>query len=543
MTATRIELEKALGDYASLTFSSINTIKSFVNTSSEWIREREEEECVLGNIPEKASDIRNRFNQVKKSKTKGTAFLAFWKYVGDGIVPGRASNKQAEEEKKLQMELEALMHRSQKGLNEMIIFLEAVEKLAVTSVHVFDQSLGVQLSEETDLESAKKIIFVAGIIGPLLLLFKRDNKSFFTAKVHNVEVMKSQLNQYILTIKHICGAFKKCSVADLCLNKPTFFLKPEVSEDDVEKMLINVNTLDQIRKDKHFRMVYLFQDEHRTFIETFTERSERMLHVLDELEPSAENLDRVNFGSRVSNVVGGSVGVVGGGLAIAGLALIPVTAGVSLGLAIAGAATAGVTGANSFITMVTEKVYSSRQKNNATETFKRFMKDVDDLQNCLKNTINNHFSSKENSDIVKALKMTSKGVTMMKSIDAIIDSVAAVKAATSGKALCQAASDVPELGQAALKGPLAMSKAARTGFIAVNALFIGVDVFVIASESMSLSRGSETETSKWIRARAALWRSEVQSYQRICDSLEKGQKLLEKKQVLQVPFYVSDVMA
>uniref|UniRef100_A0A3B4B5S8 Uncharacterized protein n=1 Tax=Periophthalmus magnuspinnatus TaxID=409849 RepID=A0A3B4B5S8_9GOBI len=254
--------------------------------------------------------------------------------------------------------------------------------------------------------------------------------------------------------------------------------------------------------DPHICVAQILVSFHSLFL------CERMLHVLDELEPSAENLDRVNFGSRVSNVVGGSVGVVGGGLAIAGLALIPVTAGVSLGLAIAGAATAGVTGANSFITMVTEKVYSSRQKNNATETFKRFMKDVDDLQNCLKNTINNHFSSKENSDIVKALKMTSKGVTMMKSIDAIIDSVAAVKAATSGKALCQAASDVPELGQAALKGPLAMSKAARTGFIAVNALFIGVDVFVIASESMSLSRGSETETSKWIRARAALWRSE-----------------------------------
>ncbi|XP_055010897.1 uncharacterized protein LOC129409271 [Boleophthalmus pectinirostris] len=547
MTASRNELETALGNYVSLTFSSIKIVKNFVAKSSEWIKERKEEKSTLATIPERASDIHNRFNQVKKAKTKGTTFVAFWKFVGDSIVPGRTSKKQAKEQKELQTELEVLVLKIVEGLNEMQIFLEAVEKLMVTSDRVFEQTQVVELSEETDLESVKRIIFAARIIRPLLLLFKRNNEEFFKAKVHNVEVMKSQLRQYIGTIKDICSAFRESSVADFCLNKPTFSLKPEVSEDDVEKMLININTLDQIRKNKHFRMLFLFHDEHRTFMEMFRERRERMLEVLDELEPCAVKLDRMNKGARISNVVSSSVGVVGGGLSIAGLALIPVTAGLSLGLTIAGAATAGTTVVNSLVTTVTDHFYSKTQKNNASENFKRFMTDVDELQNCLKNIIDNHFRSTENIDIVKALKMTGKGATFAKCIDAIVDGVsvikmlkaekAVVKAAGSGRAVGQAASDVPELGQAALRGPLAMSTAARNGFIVANALFIGVDVFIITSEGMSLSWGSETETSKWIRARAALWRSEVNSLQRINDSLEEGQKLLEKKHVLQEPFY------
>ncbi|KAK7883951.1 hypothetical protein WMY93_027074 [Mugilogobius chulae] len=150
----------------------------------------------------------------------------------------------------------------------------------------------------------------------------------------------------------------------------------------------------------------------------------------------------MNKGARISNVVSSSVGVVGGGLSIAGLALAPFTAGLSLGLTIAGAAAAGTS----------------------------------------------------------------------------------------------AASEIPELGQAALKGPLALGKAARGGLIALNTLFIGVDIFFIVNESVCLSQGSETEISKWIRARADLWRSEVDSLQKFFNSLEEGQKQIDEKQVLQNPF-------
>uniref|UniRef100_A0A3B3Z9T1 Uncharacterized protein n=1 Tax=Periophthalmus magnuspinnatus TaxID=409849 RepID=A0A3B3Z9T1_9GOBI len=44
--------------------------------------------------------------------------------------------------------------------------------------------------------------------------------------------------------------------------------------------------------------------------------------------------------------------------------------------------------------------------------------------------------------------------------------------------------------------------AALRGFIALNALFLGMDVFFIVKDSMSLARGSETKASKFIRARS-----------------------------------------
>ncbi|KAJ0056680.1 hypothetical protein NL108_012113 [Boleophthalmus pectinirostris] len=215
------------------------------------------------------------------------------------------------------------------------------------------------------------------------------------------------------------------------------------------------------------------------------------------------------------------------------MALAPLTAGVSLYLTAAGAASAVTTGVNSVVTTVTDHFYSKAQKENASENFKKFMTDVDELQTCLKKTIDNHFQSTENIDIVKALSMTSKGMSFVKNFEAFVDGVSVVRLWRGERA----AGISPELSFSAIKGPRAMTKTAIKQLRAVNVLFIGMDVLFIAHEGMSLSWGSETETSKWIRARAALWRSEVNSLQRINDSLEEGQKLLKKKHVLQEPFY------
>ncbi|KAK7929811.1 hypothetical protein WMY93_006206 [Mugilogobius chulae] len=416
-------------------------------------------------------------------------------------VPAIASKKATEKIEKLQTELEDLIPKILKGLEEIQAFLEAVEKLAVTSEPVFDLNPVLQLGHQTDLESVRRILLAARIVCPHLLLFKRDDEEFFKAKLHNVEVMKNQMNQYIRLIKNFY----------VSLIRPTLVIKPDVSEDDVEKVLSNVNMLHQIRNDIHFRMVFLFGDECKTFMEKFSEKKERMHKFLNDLEPCAVQLDSMNKGARISNVVSSSLGLVGGGLSIAGLALTPLTAGASLGLTIAGAAVAGANAVSSVATTLTDKVVSSKQRNKANETLKNFMEDVNDLQNCLREDITQHFNTLENCDIQTASvpkkdESISDCVDLLKSLK---DEKGAVKTAGSGQAIGQAASGLPELGGAALRGPLAISKAARGGFIALNALSIGVDIFMIANESIKLSRGSETETSKWIRARADLWRGKL----------------------------------
>ncbi|XP_060945797.1 LOW QUALITY PROTEIN: apolipoprotein L5-like [Limanda limanda] len=231
-----------------------------------------------------------------------------------------------------------------------------------------------------------------------------------------------------------------------------------------------------------------------------------MLEFLNDLEEGAVQLDRMNKGAKISSVVGSSVGATGGVLSIVGLALIPVTAGVSVALTMTGVGMGITSAANSLVTTATEIGVNISQKNKAREVFQKFMEDVHSLQECLDKVT----SQAELEDNIKK-EALGFGKVFLKG--------------------CVIGKDIPDIGQAVAKGPLALSKAARAGFIALNALFLGMDIFFICQGSISLANGSETACSKWIRARATLWSSEMDSWKGIHDSLCEGQKLQRKKKL------------
>ena len=98
--------------------------------------------------------------------------------------------------------------------------------------------------------------------------------------------------------------------------------------------------------------------------------------------------------------------------------------------------------------------------------------------------------------------------------------------------------DIPDIGEVAVNGSLDLSDSARARAITLNALFIGMDIFFICKDSISLAKGSETEVSQLIRARAALWSSEMDSWKKIRDSLHQGLLTSEEKRaILETPFY------
>lgn len=278
-----------------------------------------------------------------------------------------------------------------------------------------------------------------------------------------------------------------------------------------------------------------------------------MLQFLDELEENAVQLDRMNTGAKISSVAGSSVGAVGGVLSIVGLALIPVTAGVSLALTMTGVGMGITSGVNSIVTTATEIGVNRKHKNKASEVFQSFMEDVQTLQDCLEEV-----SNRGASEIDVALgigKVLCKASVIGKGIDSFVDAASAFKlvksedlissagkvVAQEGKALRnvpRVASDIPDIGQAAVKGPLALTKSARAGLIAVNALFVGMDIFFICKDSISLAKGTKSDVSHFIRARAELWKSEMDSWQKIHDSLCEGLSKSEKnKAILETPFY------
>uniref|UniRef100_A0A3Q3EKP3 Apolipoprotein L n=1 Tax=Labrus bergylta TaxID=56723 RepID=A0A3Q3EKP3_9LABR len=489
MSPSRKELQKALLRYTADTLIHIHTVRGFCERAPEWMLKRESELNMMMDI---------NISQV--------------------------TAKSREEE--LEKELAAVLKDTLMELEELHCFLDAVEKLAVTSLHVFMEGRQVvlHLPEGVGLDHVQVVIAAARLVCPLLVEFKRDEMVFFQPKLQNVEVLAYQLDKYIQTTQRICGLLEKSTSSDFDLNmikKSAVDLDLDLSEDDMERMLYHINQLDDIRMNQHFSLVYLFHDC-SGFLDKFRDCQPRLLQSLDGLEEIAVQFDSMNKGAKISSVVGSSVGAVGGVLSIIGLLLAPVTAGLSLGLTMTGIGLSVTSGVNGLVTTATELGVNSTQQKKATEVFEGFMKDLQSLQDCLKKVSDQTNARMEASQIDVVLgvgKVLIKGGQVLQNVPKV-------------------AADIPDIGQAAIKGPLALTKSARAGLIGLNALFLGMDVFFICKDSISLSKGSETKASQFIRARAALWRSEIDAWQKIHDSLIEGlQKSEKNKAILETPFY------
>ncbi|XP_042360950.1 uncharacterized protein LOC121956665 isoform X2 [Plectropomus leopardus] len=551
MYTAREELQEALCCYTTDTLTYIDTVRGFCERSSKWMLGRETEVDVMMDIKDRADSIILGIGHVTQSENRGKAFL---EYMKSKVTQVTADSRRAELEK----ELAAVLKGTLGGLEELDRFLDAVETLAVTSLHVFkEENQVLRLPEGISPEDVQVVITAARLICPLLLEFKRDASVFFLPKLQNVEVLSYQLDKYIQTTQKICGKLDKSSLCEFGLKKNTetlVDLSVDFSEDDIQRMLFHINLLDRIRMNQNFRMVFLFQDDTCScFIDEFSKRQPRMLQFLKELEANAVQLDRMHKGAKISSVAGSSVGAVSGVLSIIGLALIPVTAGVSLVLTMTGLGLGITSGVNNAVTTATEIGVNHKHQKKASKVFQSFMEDVQSLQDCLVSSMVPKIEASEVDVALGAAKVVTKVGTVGKAIDSLADAASTVLKsdeliASAGKAAMQegealrnvprVASDLPDIGQATLKGPLALSKSARGFYMGVNALFLGMDIFFICKDSVSLAKGCEAEVSQLIRARAALWSSEMDSWQKIHDLLSKGLETSEKnKAILETPFY------
>ena len=304
--------------------------------------------------------------------------------------------------------------------------------------------------------------------------------------------------------------------------------------------------------DQNYRLVFLFQEVSCSgFISEFNKRQSRMLQFLTELEEVAVQLDKINKEAKISSVAGSSVGAVGGVLSTAGLALIPVTAGVSLGLIIGGTVLGVSNGVYRMFSTVTEMRGNHAQQLKANGVFQSFMEDVQSLQCCLEEVSSQPLTRIEASKIGVAMgvgRVLNKVRTVANGIDALVDAASAAQVLESEELIaivggvlvpeCKAlrdvpkvASDIPDIVQAA-KSPLSLCEAGVVRLMRLNALFLGMDVFFICKDSYSLAKGSQDYFSQFIRARAALWSSEMDSWKKIHDSLWRGLLTSEKQDAL-----------
>ncbi|XP_060749271.1 apolipoprotein L4-like [Tachysurus vachellii] len=549
----REKLQEQLSDYILDTLKYTATVKEFCDRESKWTLQRETELDEMMDIKDRADQITLKFEHVQKAENKTKAF---GKYMQSSLTQVTADSKR----QVLEKELGEVLKNTLEGLEKLQHFLVAVEKLAVTSLFVFmgDSFMPKGVSSM----SVRSVISAARMVSPLLVYFKRDDGAYFLPSLSNVEVLAFQLDKYIRVTQQICKKMESFlsrsisgseGVPEWINGKSSVKLNLIMTEE--QKHYDHLLQLNKIRMDESFRLTYLFGVNAQDFIKLFSERHNRMLQFLCDLDEAAVQLNKMKLGSNISTVAGSSVGIAGGVLSIVGLALAPVTAGVSLALTLAGVGLGVTSGVNGIVTGITEMAVNKHHGNKANRIFIRFMEDVQKIQDCVEDV-----ASRESpiaDDVltkVKVIKVAACAGAVGKGIDALVDGASAVKAlrskqiiakavniglqeAKAGRSIKGLAADLPDIGQLAKGPPLALSKSARAGFITVNALFIVLDVLLICKDSISLSKGSRKKVAQLIRSRSVLWRSEVEAWKKIYDHLcEATSWFYNNQEILEQPF-------
>lgn len=202
--SSREKLQTILCRYANDTLSYINRVKSFHDKISKWILQRETELDMVMDIIERAEKIDLSFSHVNQSENKARAL---WEYMGS------ATTLQTNLDKKfavLEEELAAVLKDTDNGLQELDEFLDAVEKLAFTSIHVFRENNNMlRLPTEISLDLVQVIISAAQRSWRLRVVLTLDSEEFFVPRLQNVEVLLIQLNKYVIITQLLCDQMKK----------------------------------------------------------------------------------------------------------------------------------------------------------------------------------------------------------------------------------------------------------------------------------------------------------------------------------------------
>ncbi|XP_073351125.1 uncharacterized protein [Pagrus major] len=556
------ELQEALCRYTTDTLTYINTVREFCEGISSWMDAREKELTQLWGIKGRADKVDLSFSHVtepmRNCKTEWEyiqalpkCMNALWEYLKNKLTQEITKRRRA----KLKKELADVLEVTLGGLKKLDNFREAVEKLAVTSFHVFvEENQVLHLPRGISLEHVQVVIIAAQRICPLLLEVKRDASVFTLSKLQNVEVLSDQLYKYIKTTRKICEELKESDSSFYSLHVQSLtteiVVELTVSEEGVQERLCDINLLNEIRMGEHFRTVFLFKDKSCSdFINQFSDWEPRML----EFERAADYLTYPNSVAKVFSVLSSFVGVCGGLLSITGLALITTTKGVPL---IQLGAYLGIF-STAIIVIAFIIEFFCNQKKNINKHFQSLQR----LHGCLEKVTSHPPTQIQESekDVVVGVDEVVVGEgevvvgedeefvgedeefvgedevvvgedevyvgkeEVVVGKDKVVQKVPAVFKFIDLLADIVGASDIPEICQTAVKGPLA-----NLMLFVPNVISCVMDLHFFRKHGCSLAKCNETKVSQFIRARAALWSSEMNSWKKIHDSLCKGQKTSEE---------------
>ncbi|KAL6031932.1 hypothetical protein STEG23_004782 [Scotinomys teguina] len=257
--------------------------------------------------------------------------------------------------------------------------------------------------------------------------------------------------------------------------------------------------------------------EKKRFLEVYPQVKLDLEQHIRKLHALADKIDKVHRDCTITQVVASSTSAVSGVLTILGLALAPVTAGVSLGLSATGlglGAAAAVTGVSTSIVEKVTMVSAEAEARQLVPTSKDTGKDIKEflekttprLLSVSKNSIRKLENIKKNIDAIKLAKTNSRLATNAKRL------------MTTGRV---SARNTRQVEKAFGGTALTMTKGARIMGAATAGLFLVLDVVSIVKDSKHLHEGAKAESAADLRQQAQDLEQKLEELIQVHDSLTK----------------------
>ncbi|XP_059103332.1 apolipoprotein L3-like [Peromyscus eremicus] len=314
---------------------------------------------------------------------------------------------------------------------------------------------------------------------------------------------------------------RKCSVVSTGQILPTSCLPLSVGlschreEEDALHEARNKTIVDADGEDDK-KLQQNLQDKKR-FLEDYPQVKLELEQQIRKLHALADKIDKVHRDCTITQVVAKSTGAVSGVLTILGLALAPVTAGLSLGLSATGLGLGAAAAVTSVSTSLVEKVITVSAEAKASqlgptskdkeEVIKEVLEEnTPGLISVYKNSIQNLEDIKKNIDAIKLAKADSHLKTNAKRL------------ITTGKVSAQ---NTRKVEKAFGGTALAMTKEARIMGATNAGLSILMDVVSLVEDSKHLHEGAKAESAAELRQQAQDLEQKLKELIRVHDSLTK----------------------
>ncbi|KAM7317261.1 hypothetical protein ACRRTK_023563 [Alexandromys fortis] len=284
--------------------------------------------------------------------------------------------------------------------------------------------------------------------------------------------------------------------------------------------------LGSMRKDtEHMESAGTVKDasrEKERFLEVYPQMKRKLEESIRKLHALADKIDKVHRDCTITQVVAKSTGAVSGFLTVLGIALAPVSAGVSLGLSATGLGLGAAAAVTSVSAKIVEKVSTASVEAEARQLLTR----SNDTENDIK--INN-----TEKDITESLEKIITGLVsvskkFVNTVDDIKKNIDAIKLTKANPRLANKAKRLMTTGKVSAKSmkevkkafggtALAMTKNDRIFAAATASHSLALDIISIIEDTKHLQEG--TEFAAKLRQKAQELEKKLQELIRVHDSL------------------------